>query len=262
MCCLTVGERLAAHAHALTCRLRPFVSGLLARNRRAFNSETRGKEARKYFSPATLCQFEITLPIALSHARGDLLDVGAGDVPYREQFAGRVNLYHTLDHEKRTDDIDFESDAQDMSGVVPNDRYDTMLLLEVLEHVSNPFRVVSELFRGLRPGGKVILSVPHLSRLHEEPYDFYRYTHYGLRHLFEGAGFDVVELIPRGGLFCFLGHQVSTTLICSTWHLPVIKQLVFFLNRWLVVHPCFWLDRHTDSKKLFALGYVLVARKP
>ena len=95
--------------------------------------------------------------------------------------------------------IDFEADAQDMSGVIASDRYDTVLFLEVLEHVPNPFKVVAELFRILRSGGKVILSVPHLSRLHEEPYDFYRYTKYGLRHLFEEAGFKDIQIIPRGG---------------------------------------------------------------
>lgn len=240
------------------CRL----NDLLSRNRRAFNADTRGREERQFFSPATYCQFRMTLPIALRHARGDLLDVGAGDVPYREIFEPYVNVYHTVDHERRTDGIDFEADAQDMSGVVPSDRYDTVLLIEVLEHVPNPFRVVGELFRVLRQGGKVILSVPHLSRLHEEPFDFYRYTHYGLKHLFENAGFDVVELVPRGGLFCFLGHQLSTAIVCTTWHIPGLRQVVFFLNRWLVVHPCFWLDQRTDRHKRFALGYVLVARKP
>jgi SAM-dependent methyltransferase len=238
------------------------MSGLLARNRRAFNADTRETDRRKYFSPATYCQFAITLPVAQRHACGELLDVGAGDAPYRSILGPSVCVYHTVDFEKRIDDIDFQADAQDLSSVIASDRYDTVLLLEVLEHVPNPFRVVAELFRVLRSGGKVILSVPHLSRLHEEPYDFYRYTHYGLRHLFEQAGFEILELVPRGGLFCFLGHQLSTVIVCSTWHIPGLKHVAFLLNRWLVVHPCFWLDRHTDRNKRFALGYVLVARKP
>lgn len=237
------------------------MGGLMARNRRAFNTDTKGSNRRKYFSAATYCQFAITLPIARQHAKGDLLDVGAGDVPYREYFSDRVNLYHTVDYEKRIDDIDFEADAQDMSGVIDSDRYDTVLLLEVLEHVPNPFKVVGELYRVLRKDGKVILSVPHLSRLHEEPYDFYRYTKYGLRHLFEEAGFSEVEIIPRGGFFCFLTHQVSTILLCLTWHIPLIRNIVFFLNKWLVVRPAFWLDTFTDRSKIFALGYVLIAKK-
>ena len=63
------------------------MAGLLARNRRAFNADTRGSERRKFFSAATYCQFVLTLPVARKNARGDLLDVGAGDVPYREYFA-------------------------------------------------------------------------------------------------------------------------------------------------------------------------------
>jgi SAM-dependent methyltransferase len=237
------------------------MAGLMARNRRAFNTDTRGSDRRKFFSAATHCQFAMTLPTARAQARGDLLDVGAGDVPYREYFADVVDLYHTVDYEKRIDEIDFEADAQDMSGVIESDRYDTVLLFEVLEHVPNPFKVVGELFRVLRRNGKVVLSVPHLSRLHEEPYDFYRYTKYGLRHLFEEAGFVDVEIIPRGGFFCFLTHQVSTILICLTWHIPLIKDIVFFLNKWLVVRPAYWLDTITDRGKIFALGYILIARK-
>lgn len=233
----------------------------MARNRRAFNTDTKGSNRRKFFSAATYCQFAITLPLARKHARGDLLDVGAGDVPYRDYFSDLVSLYHTVDYEKRIDEIDFEADAQDMSGVIDSDRYDTVLLLEVLEHVPNPFKVAAELYRVLRKDGKVILSVPHLSRLHEEPYDFYRYTKYGLRHLFEEAGFKEVEIIPRGGLFCFLTHQLSTILLCLTWHIPLVGNIIFFLNKWLIVRPAFWLDTVTDRCKLFALGYVLIAKK-
>jgi SAM-dependent methyltransferase len=236
--------------------------GLLSRNRQKFNAETRYTDKRRFFSAATYAQFEITLPIMLEHARGDLLDIGAGDIPYRPDLESRVRTYHTVDHELRVNEIDFAVDVQDMRGVIESERYDTALLIEVLEHVPNPFKAAGEVFRVLRPGGKVILSVPHLSRIHEAPYDFYRYTHYGLRHIFTECGFADIQITPRGGLSCFLGHQVSTALICLTWHVPILKQIVFTLNKWLLVWPCYWLDRHVDKQKLFAHGYVLVATKP
>jgi len=136
-----------------------------------------------------------------------------------------------------------------------------VLLFEVLEHVPNPMQVARELFRVLRPGGKVILSVPHLSRLHEEPYDFFRYTRYGLDHIFREAGFKKMDIRTRGGLFCFLGHQVSSAMVCLTWNVPLLKYLVLTLNKWMVTRLSFFLDRVTGNARLFPLGYVAVAEK-
>ena len=115
--------------------------------------------------------------------------------------------------------------------------------------------------RILRPGGTVIVSVPHLSRLHEEPYDFYRFTRYGLRYLFEQHGFEVLEIQKKGGLFSFLGHQVSTLWLGLVWPIPGLRQFAWFLNKWLITWPCYGLDRITDRSGLFALGYVGIARK-
>lgn len=235
--------------------------GLIARNRHAIEVDLLHKQKAKYFSPAVYCGYAITLPIALARARGDLLDVGAGHVPFRAVLERHVRVYHTLDRERRVENIDFVCDAQDMSGVIPSDSYDTVLLLDVLEHVPRPRKIVCEIYRILRSGGTLILSVPHLSRLHEEPYDFYRYTNYGLNHLLEAAAFRQIVVRPCGGLYCFLGHQASTVLIGSTWHIPVINHAIFSLNKWFITKPAFWMDTITDKKKLFALGYVAVARK-
>ena len=235
--------------------------GRIERNRHAIELDLRYKQEAKYFSPAVYCGYEISLPIVLAHAGGDLLDIGAGHVPFRPHLEKQVTVYHTLDREKRVEEIDFVSDAQDMSGLISSCRYDTVLLLDVLEHVPDPSSVLSEINRILRPGGKLILSVPHLSRLHEEPYDFYRYTKHGLTHLLEMASFRHIVVEPCGGIFCFLGHQISTLVVGSTWHVPVIKHVVFSLNKWLITKPAFWLDTITDRNKLFALGYVVVATK-
>jgi SAM-dependent methyltransferase len=133
--------------------------------------------------------------------------------------------------------------------------------VSVLEHVPEPSKGVSEIYRILKPVGTLLLSAPHLSRLHEEPHDFYRYTKYGPTHLLEMATFRQIEVNPCGGILCFVGHQISTLLVGSTWHIPVVKHVVFSLNKWLITKPAFWLDTITDRKKGFALGYVVAATK-
>ena len=64
--------------------------------------------------------------------------------------------------------------------------------------------------RLLRPGGKVLLTTPMYWPSHEEPYDFYRYPHFGLRRLARESGFEVVKLLPRGGVWAFLGQVICT----------------------------------------------------
>jgi hypothetical protein len=103
--------------------------------------------------------------------------------------------------------------------------------------------------------------VPHLSRLHEEPHDYFRYTKYGLHTLLEKSGFDVLEMHAQGSLFSFLGHQFSTIFVCLFWHVPILKHVIFFMNKWLCVLPCSALDDVIDKKRLFALGYTCIARK-
>ena len=76
------------------------------------------------------------------------------------------------------------------------------------------------------------------------------------------AGFEVVELRSKGGLFCFLGHQFSTLLLGVVWGVPGIRQIVWQMNKWLITKPLYALDRVLDRKGLFALGYVVAARKP
>jgi hypothetical protein len=107
----------------------------------------------------------------------------------------------------------------------------------------------------------LIVSVPHLSRLHDEPHDYYRYTQYGLRHLLEQAGFTITHLHERGGIFSFLGHQISTIILGTVWSVPVIQEIAWFLNSWLITRFCYQLDLIFNPSGIFTLGYTVVATK-
>lgn len=232
----------------------------LKANRQRINEELRDPDKRKWFSPTMFAVHETIVPAILKRARGNVIDVGCGDMPFKKFIVQVADRYDTIDVERRVPEVTFTSDIHDMN-VLADGSYDTAICLEVIEHVPDPFRALRELARVVKPGGYLILSAPHLSRLHEEPHDYYRYTKYGLERAITDAGFEVESIAASGGLFSFLGHQVSTVLLGALWHVPVVSRLAFFLNSWLCVRPCVQLDELLDKQKLFAMGYTVVARK-
>ena len=135
-----------------------------------------------------------------------VLDVGAGDAPYRELFAHLD--YRTGDWENSLHEdlpaVDIQAPADDLP--VQDGTLDAVLLTQVLEHLADPAKALGELFRVLRPGGRIYLTAPHVWELHELPYDFYRYTEAGLRHLLERAGFEEVDVTARNDCFSTLAQ--------------------------------------------------------
>ncbi len=232
---------------------------LLKRNRIKINNEL-AFHSRKYFSPSSYADSLITIPEIMKYINGKCIDIGAGDMPLKSLIEKQANQYDTLDVEKRAPNLTFLSDICNMN-MIKNETYDSAICLQVLEHVSDPFKAMREINRILKKGSILVCSVPHLSRLHEEPHDYYRYTKYGLEYLFKKSGFSIVSITPTGGLFCFLGHQLSSIILLPVWHIPIIKNIAFWLNKWVIVKFFTLLDKLIDKNKIFALGYSCVVEK-
>lgn len=236
--------------------LQAFIRG----NRQALERELADSPRKQFFSPAAYSQYAVTLPLLLKFARGRLIDLGCGDMPFRSLVGGQLTGYDSLDLFPRNASVTYVGDIQNMT-MIPDETYDTALCVEVLEHVPDPFRAAREIYRILKSGGILVMSVPHLSRLHDEPHDYYRYTRHGVRHLLEQAGFEVAQLEKRGGIVSFVGHQISTLILGLVWRVPVVKAVAWSLNSWLITRFCYWLDSRLDTSGLFALGYSAVARR-
>lgn len=136
-----------------------------------------------------------------------ILDAGAGDCRHRKYFPRAV--YESADFcqvKKPYGDIMY---VCDLSAIpVEESRYDLVLMTQVLEHLAEPLEVLREMCRVLKPGGTLWLSAPLLHEEHEEPYDFFRYTQFGLRHLLQKAGFRVLELEWTEGYFGTLAYEL------------------------------------------------------
>jgi SAM-dependent methyltransferase len=124
-----------------------------------------------------------------------VLDVGCGHKPYRVHFGSA--RYFGMDRTREDSAPDFLGDACRIpvqTGVV-----DILFSTQVIEHVPKPDQMLREFNRVLKPGGSLILTGPMYWPLHEEPFDFYRFTKYGFVHLLRESGFADWEVQEDGG---------------------------------------------------------------
>lgn len=215
---------------------------------------------------------------------GILLDVGGAERPYGEYFTPRVTRYVGLEYPPMADNL-----VPEIWEVLPSVRHvvdvwgdgnalpfrtgsaDCVLLTEVLEHVPAPANLLREAVRVLRPGGRVLLTVPFMAPLHQLPYDYYRFTDEGLRKMLEEAGLEVSWIAPRGNVASAactaivqyllrtvgarqVNHDGSVSI--SRWRAPVVIPLMALVQGVFSV-----LERLTDDSSA-CLGWSAVAAKP
>jgi SAM-dependent methyltransferase len=92
-------------------------------------------------------------------------------------------------------DADRSPDVVDdiCASKLPDNSFDVVVMSSVLEHVQYPFEAAREIDRVLKPGGYALLIVPFLFPIHGRPHDYFRFTSFGLRHLFSHMQVDVLE---------------------------------------------------------------------
>ena len=141
------------------------------------------------------------------HARGDLLDVGCGAKPFAPVFDGRVQRYWGTDLASSRYLGASRPDAFATAEAQPfrSGTFDTVLGLSMLTYLPQPLMMLQEARRVLRPGGVLILEFTQMVPLHDEPYDYFRFTRYGAEWLLRQAGFEPVEYVPIGGLWARVG---------------------------------------------------------
>lgn len=195
---------------------------------------------------------------------GNVLDFGCGSKPYEELFTA-ADRYTGVDIEvSGHDHSDSKVDRYYDGKTLPfrDALFDSVVCFEVFEHVFNLDEVLAEIRRVMRPGGRLLLSIPFAWHEHEVPYDFARYTSFGFRHVLEKNGFEVVEvektttsILAMGQLFIIYVHE----------HILPLKGVFSKILRLAVIFPLNLLvlaaNAMLPKRKDFYSGMVVLARK-
>jgi len=185
------------------------------------------------------------------YACGNVLDIGCGNKPYSPLFQGKIDKYVGCDIVQSSSNcVDVVSEATNIP--LESNQFETVFSTQTIEHIGDFQLMLNEAFRLTKPGGFFIVAGPMYWPLHEEPYDFYRFTKHGFEFSLRKAGFTIAEIIPNGGKWALLGQVIIQTL--PVW-LTFPKLLKKIHNNFFM-----WLDgKYFDSSN--TMNYVVIAKK-
>lgn len=199
-----------------------------------------------------------------AHAKGDVFDMGCGNKPYEPIFKN-ISSYTGCDiiqsSENKVDVI-----CSTTSVPLESEKFDTVFSTQVMEHVEEPQQMLHEAHRLLRKDGKIILTVPMVWEHHEMPYDFYRYTRYGLEHMFKKAGFSNINIKANGGKWATLG-QLTQNVVDNSLRgkKSILRKILWVLHRYMfkyLVNIFYYLMEKADKEEDFiTLNFIVVAEK-
>lgn len=194
---------------------------------------------------------------------GDIvLDAGAGEGRHRRYF--KSGKYIALD--AGCGDAAWDYSGLDIRGDLEHiplrdSSVECILCMVVLEHTRNPRQVLLEFARILKRGGSLVMVVPFLWEEHQAPYDFFRFTRYGVRSIFESLPFRLEMLEPMGGFFwvCARRSVAFLTFFQRGWRwIPFVLLAPFFGLLFPLL--LYFMDRW-DKEKNYSLGYRIRAKK-
>ena len=159
------------------------------------------------------------------------LDIGCGARPHESLFPQGTYL-----------GVDVIKSGREMSLKSPDVFYDGrslpfgemtfdgVLCSQVIEHVPNPEYFLKECCRVLKADGKIVVTAPFVWQEHEEPFDFFRFSSFGIRHVLDSCGFDVISLQKTSGAIETTAQLLSTYFYTNfSRGIPYLTRLISLL---------------------------------
>ncbi|MBC8186017.1 methyltransferase [candidate division KSB1 bacterium] len=185
------------------------------------------------------------------------MSIGAGGVvnnllnKYQEKNGFIINSFDI--DEKRTPDIKGDICTHDFDV----SKYDVIVMAEVLEHLHTPQLAIDNVYKILRPQGKLIITVPFIMPIHDRPYDYFRYTRYGLQHLLKK--FEKITIKERNSW----GEAINVLFVRHIMNKNLSSRLAapFFIIMAFINLPFMLLLSRIIKSDFITSGYLVTAVK-
>ena len=187
--------------------------------------------------------------------QGKLVDIGCGTKPYIDFFS---NVDNPIGIDIAGEEADILANAKFLP--VKSNSINIVLCNQVIEHESEPEKIVEEISRILRKSGVLILSAPQMGRLHGEPHDYYRYTKWGLKYILEKNGMKIEIIESHGGIFRAIGSHLDFFIIDYFGKISFLKNIL----RYTVININNFIFNILDELITWekdTLGYNVIAKK-
>jgi len=245
------------------------------------NNYVRFADPESYYIDKLLSQIKVS-----KKERSVALDAGAGNQNKKPYLVSKGYEYESCDFEHVFDKnaistLTHVCSVEQMT--MPDCKYDLIISIQVLEHLKDPEKAISEMYRVLSPGGLIFLSTNFLYPEHGSPHDYFRFTKYGLIALFARNRFNLLAIESHGGFLAmcaqffheapsyFRNYIIFGCVNPLKENKPKINRLPLLL---IVIIPLFlfnlffqalafvlhFLDRF-DKNQRYSLGYSVIAIK-
>lgn len=190
---------------------------------------------------------------------GEVLDVGGKKINKRGNYRPNTNLKISYLNNDLDTNPEYYLDANNFHNFISK-KFDFFFLAEVLEHLDYPDTAVISCYEILKTNGLGFVSMPFLYRKHNDPKDMQRWTDTKLIDIFNKSNFEVIKILPMGGLFCVIHDFWMFSIIHSSkfYFLNLLNKIFFRLLSPLLK----FLDNKTKYlENYITSGWFLVVKK-
>jgi SAM-dependent methyltransferase len=171
---------------------------------------------------------------------GRTLDIGGGSF-YKNLANSTWSNYFVLEPDlnslPKSNDLEkiFSISADAGKSPIKSHSFDTVMIIQVLQFIFEPTKVISEANRILKRNGRIVIQVPQSGNLHGVPHHYYNFTRFWLERTLSENNFKIIDYIPLGGAW----RTIASRLFLMFW--PVMRHPYYLDPKFKKRGVFFWI---------------------